>query len=196
MIRRPKPFEREEDLLSLQEEFLLSKSQPSASLVDKKLEGRKKERDVVSLEGKSLSLLIKSFISGPSKVISEVENVKPGTSKFKQRHEVLEQSNCISNTLHIILCTHTHTHTHTHTYTYIHTHVRIHAYIHTHMYAYTHTYMHTHTHVHIHTHAHTYTHTCTHTHIHTYIHTHTCTHTYIHTHTQKSGMSESKSSKF
>ena len=92
MIRRPKPFEREEDILSLQEEFLLSKSQPSASLVDKKLEGRKKERDVVSLQGKSLSLYyLLSFISGPSKVISEVENVKPGTSKFKQRHEVLEQ---------------------------------------------------------------------------------------------------------
>ena len=186
MIRRPKPFEREEDLLSLQEEFLLSKSQPSASLVDKKLEGRKKERDVVSLEGKSLSLLIKSFISGPSKVISEVENVKPGTSKFKQRQEVLEQSHCISNTLQIILCAHTHTHTYIHIHTYIHTHVRIHTYIHTHICA------HTHIHTCIHTHMYTY--------IHTHIHTHTCTHTYIHTYihtyTQKSGMSESKSSKF
>ncbi len=51
MIKRPKPSDTEEDLLSLQESFLVSGGAPSASVSSRVRTGEKREgRDVVQME--------------------------------------------------------------------------------------------------------------------------------------------------
>lgn len=95
MIKRPKPSDTEEDLLSFQESFLASGGAPSAAVAGRSEAGAGEGRDVVRMEVAGVSVLDLQLISCdrslPAGCLGGGGMAKPQLpakrSKFKERQE-------------------------------------------------------------------------------------------------------------